>query len=232
MQATNSPALSIATGAVRPRFGRSSGLGNRRLKEKQLPIQAAKCRVLPGCCSDCKLAESIEMVSEWNPCRADATGRPRLDFVLPLKLFSCAGDACKNTLKLWISKFWRRQPVSSDMPMRPSKSIVFVASALALICLVTFLAQRVWRENGLRSLQAVNEPRVQLAANAVKAEISRQDHLPVVLSLDPDVRQALAAPRDQSLERQPRCQAQTYQPGSRHARALCHHSVGHCSRER
>ena len=85
------------------------------------------------------------------------------------------------------------------MPMRPSKSIVFVASALALICLVTFLAQRVWRENGLRSLQAVNEPRVQLAANAVKAEISRQDHLPVVLSLDSDVRQALAYPGDRSL---------------------------------
>lgn len=85
------------------------------------------------------------------------------------------------------------------MPLRPRKSIVFVASALALIFLVTFLAQRVWRENGLRSLQALNEPRVQLAANAVKAEISRQDHLPVVLSLDSDVRQALAAPGDRSL---------------------------------
>src|SRR6185295_3682095 len=44
-----------------------------------------------------------------------------------------------------------------------------------------------------RSLQAVNEQRVQLVANAVTAEVGRQDHLPVVLSLDPDVRNALAA---------------------------------------
>src|SRR6185295_10836358 len=33
-----------------------------------------------------------------------------------------------------------------------------------------------------------------LAANAIRAEISRQDHLPIVLSLDPDVRSVLKAP--------------------------------------
>ena len=42
----------------------------------------------------------------------------------------------------------------------------------------------------LKSLQAVNEQRVQLVANAVLAEIGRQDHLPVVLSLDPDAQRA------------------------------------------
>jgi len=48
-------------------------------------------------------------------------------------------------------------------------------------------------------LQALNEPRVQLVANAVRAEINRQDHLPVVLSSDPDVQQALAHPDDAAL---------------------------------
>jgi len=68
-----------------------------------------------------------------------------------------------------------------------------------------YVGQRVWRENGLKALQAVNEPRIQLVANAMKAEISRQDHLPVVLSFDPDVRQALAAPLDKDLREALRC---------------------------
>jgi two-component system, NtrC family, C4-dicarboxylate transport sensor histidine kinase DctB len=70
------------------------------------------------------------------------------------------------------------------------------ACALAAIGISTLVSQHVWRENGLKALQAVNEPRVQLVANAIKAEISRQDHLPVVLSLDPDVRAALEATSD------------------------------------
>jgi two-component system C4-dicarboxylate transport sensor histidine kinase DctB len=70
------------------------------------------------------------------------------------------------------------------------------ACALAAIGVSMLVSQHVWRENGLKALQAVNEPRVQLVANAIKAEISRQDHLPVVLSLDPDVRAALEATSD------------------------------------
>src|SRR5215813_5632711 len=66
--------------------------------------------------------------------------------------------------------------------------VVIGASAMA--------SQYVWREAGLRSLQAVDEQRVQLVANALAAEVGRQDHLPVVLSLDPDVREALAARND------------------------------------
>src|SRR4051812_38100780 len=66
------------------------------------------------------------------------------------------------------------------------------ACALAAIGLSAFASQHVWRENGLKSLQAANEPRLQLIAKGIYAEINRQDHLPVVLSLDADVRQVLA----------------------------------------
>jgi len=67
-----------------------------------------------------------------------------------------------------------------------------------IIGLSAYVSQHLWRENGLRALQAINEPRVELIANAVRAEINRQDHLPVVLSLDADVRGALAMPQDRA----------------------------------
>jgi two-component system C4-dicarboxylate transport sensor histidine kinase DctB len=70
------------------------------------------------------------------------------------------------------------------------------ACAVGVIGLSAFASQRVWRENGLKSLQAANEPRLQLIAKGIYAEISRQDHLPVVLSLDADVRAALEAVSD------------------------------------
>jgi two-component system C4-dicarboxylate transport sensor histidine kinase DctB len=82
---------------------------------------------------------------------------------------------------------------------RRAQPIAFILLALLLVAAGSYFAQRLWRENGLRSLQAVNEPRIQLVANAMKAEISRQDHLPVVLSFDPDVQRALAAPMDRTL---------------------------------
>lgn len=70
----------------------------------------------------------------------------------------------------------------------------------AAVCGTTYATQRVWRENGLRSLQTLNEPRIQLLANAVRAEISRQDHLPVVLSFDHDVQEALLQPGNAELQ--------------------------------
>src|SRR5436190_527619 len=82
---------------------------------------------------------------------------------------------------------------------RRAQPIAFILLALLLVLAGSYFAGRLWRENGLRSLQAVNEPRIQLVANAMKAEISRQDHLPVVLSFDPDVQRALAAPFDHGL---------------------------------
>ncbi len=80
-----------------------------------------------------------------------------------------------------------------------TKSIVLVGASLGLVGAVTFLAQSFWRESGLRALQALNKPRIELVANAMRAEISRQDHLPFVLSVDPDVLRALAESSDVTL---------------------------------
>jgi two-component system C4-dicarboxylate transport sensor histidine kinase DctB len=79
------------------------------------------------------------------------------------------------------------------------KRLCSLAGAVAAIGASALVSQYVWRESGLRSLQAVNEQRVQLVANALTAEVGRQDHLPVVLSLDPDVRDTLAAPNPERL---------------------------------
>src|SRR5262245_47907140 len=79
------------------------------------------------------------------------------------------------------------------------KQFGLIACALGAIGLSAYASQRVWWENGLKSLQAVSEQRVQLVANAIKAEISRQDHLPVVLSLDSEVREALEILSDPTL---------------------------------
>ena len=94
-----------------------------------------------------------------------------------------------------------QQTSGSPPPARPhlwprAKSLLLLVVTLGLIAGSTLLTRHIWRENGLRALQAINEQRVQLVAIAVKAEINRQDHLPVVLSLDADVRNALAAPAD------------------------------------
>jgi two-component system C4-dicarboxylate transport sensor histidine kinase DctB len=84
-----------------------------------------------------------------------------------------------------------------DSPLRHRLRAVFLLLvALFVIGLSAFVSQPVWRETGLRALQAINEPRVELIANALRSEINRQDHLPVVLSLDRDVRTALATPND------------------------------------
>src|SRR5256885_16404117 len=79
---------------------------------------------------------------------------------------------------------------------RRLRAVLFLLLSLSVIGLSSFISQHLWRENGLRSLQAVNEPRIELIASAVRSEINRQDHLPVVLSLDADVRNALAGPQD------------------------------------
>src|SRR5947199_1383826 len=75
---------------------------------------------------------------------------------------------------------------------RRTRAVLFLILSLCVIGLSSFVSQYLWRENGLRSLQAVNEPRIELIVSAVRSEINRQDHLPLVLSLDADVRNALA----------------------------------------
>ena len=78
------------------------------------------------------------------------------------------------------------------------KLAVVLAASSTFVGGSIFLSQQFWRENGLRALEAVNEQRVQLVVNAIKAEINRQDHLPIVLALDSDVRRALAHPDDRA----------------------------------
>jgi two-component system C4-dicarboxylate transport sensor histidine kinase DctB len=80
--------------------------------------------------------------------------------------------------------------------LRPA---LVLLAMLVVIAIASIGTQRLWRENGLRALQAINEPRVELIALAVRAEINRQDHLPIVLALDADVRRALANPQDRAL---------------------------------
>src|SRR5215470_2000488 len=77
--------------------------------------------------------------------------------------------------------------------LRPA---LFLAAAFAVIALATFVTAQLWRDNGLRALQAINEPRIELIASAVHSEVNRQDHLPIVLSLDADVRAILAGASD------------------------------------
>ena len=76
------------------------------------------------------------------------------------------------------------------------RTALFALAAGALIALSAFGSWHFRRENGLRSLQAINESRIELIASAVRSEINRQDHLPLVLSLDADVRNALAQSQD------------------------------------
>ena len=75
------------------------------------------------------------------------------------------------------------------------KPAAFLVAAIVVIALSAFALQHVWRENGLRALQAINEPRIELIASAVRAEVNRQDHLPIVLSLDADVRHGAGGAR-------------------------------------
>ncbi|ODT21120.1 MAG: hypothetical protein ABS54_13235 [Hyphomicrobium sp. SCN 65-11] len=80
-----------------------------------------------------------------------------------------------------------------------ARKLLLWAGAAALIGGSALVTQHVWREQGLRSLQAINSQRIQLVTAAVHAEVNRQDHLPILLSLDADVRAALRSPGDPAL---------------------------------
>src|SRR5437867_3203121 len=81
------------------------------------------------------------------------------------------------------------------------KQLYTFLGAIAVIGASAAGSQYIWREAGLKSLQAVNEQRVQLVANALTAEVGRQDLLPVVLWLDADVGNALSSRDATALER-------------------------------
>jgi hypothetical protein len=81
------------------------------------------------------------------------------------------------------------------MASRVTKRLLLCA-AIASVAVSAYVTQAIWKENGLRALRGINEQRVQLIANAVRAEINRQDHLPVLVALDKEVQAALTGPRD------------------------------------
>ena len=74
--------------------------------------------------------------------------------------------------------------------------LLLIGVALAAIAASVLASRAIWRENGLRAFQELNEQRVQLFANALRSEINRQDHLPIFLSLDAGVQGALENPGD------------------------------------
>lgn len=67
---------------------------------------------------------------------------------------------------------------SNDMSGRHIRSALFLAAALALVVVSAVATAYLWRANGLRALQARNEPRMEIIASALRSEINRQDHLP------------------------------------------------------
>lgn len=76
-----------------------------------------------------------------------------------------------------------------------------LAPLAGLVCLAVvvgsaYVSQYWWRQSGFKALQARNEPRVEIIASALRSEINRQDHLPIFLSLDADVRGAVRHPED------------------------------------
>ena len=84
------------------------------------------------------------------------------------------------------------------MTRRRLGTAILVSAACAIIALSAVVVWKLRGESGLRSLEAVNAARIELIAGALRSEINRQDHLPLVLSLDADVRGALAHPTDRA----------------------------------
>src|SRR6218665_3125813 len=88
------------------------------------------------------------------------------------------------------------QRIDDGGPISWSRRLLLFGFALVAITGSVLASQAIWRENGLRAFQEINEQRVQLFANALRSEINRQDHLPIFLSLDPGVLTALSNPGD------------------------------------
>jgi two-component system, NtrC family, C4-dicarboxylate transport sensor histidine kinase DctB len=137
------------------------------------------------------------------PSRAAARSRPhqseRLEPNHPNSCYNATNRASERAPWPTDVPAWRYRPLTRNDPFfSRAKPWLFLGVAIVAVGCSALISQHVWRENGLRSLQAINEPRVELIASAVRAEINRQDHLPIVLALDADVRDALRAPQDRA----------------------------------
>ncbi len=86
-------------------------------------------------------------------------------------------------------------PVTAYPDAHLFKARIFVPLAISLTVIagVSLAARHYWREAALQSAVVVSEQRGQLISDAIKSEINRQDHLPLMMSLDPDVGDALQA---------------------------------------
>lgn len=80
--------------------------------------------------------------------------------------------------------------------MFKARILVPLILSLTIVAGVSLAARHYWRESALQSAMVVSEQRGQLISDSIRSEINRQDHLPLMMSLDPDVRNALGAGGD------------------------------------
>jgi two-component system C4-dicarboxylate transport sensor histidine kinase DctB len=76
-----------------------------------------------------------------------------------------------------------------------SRTLLLLAG-LTLVVLSSVAGSLIWQARAERALVQAGEQRLSLVAASVRSAILQNDHLPLALALDPDVRQALRQPGD------------------------------------
>ena len=71
---------------------------------------------------------------------------------------------------------------------------LLVAAGLAFVAVSSFATSVVWQARAERSLVQAGEQRLSLVVASVRSAVLQNDHLPLALALDPDVRLALRQP--------------------------------------
>src|SRR5262249_5289725 len=123
-------------------------------------------------------APDMIIVADGTSCRhqiKDGTGREALHVARLLAKSVKTARHRPKTAELLAAR--RATESESKMLRTRRKQLYTFLGAIAIIGASAAGSQYIWRETGLRSLQAVNEARVQLVANALTAEVGRQDHL-------------------------------------------------------
>ncbi|MET0169650.1 MAG: ATP-binding protein, partial [Aliihoeflea sp.] len=73
---------------------------------------------------------------------------------------------------------------------------LLVAAGLALVIVSSIATSAIWQARAERALVQAGEQRLSLVVASVRSAVLQNDHLPLALALDPDVRRALSAPAD------------------------------------
>lgn len=76
-------------------------------------------------------------------------------------------------------------------PLLKTRVLILIAVSLAIVAGSSLAARHFWRESALQAVTVADEQRAQLIADRIRSEINRQDHLPLMMALDPDIRDAL-----------------------------------------